>query len=66
MVPRFSAVVPGHVEAEAIEIRADHHTIVKYRTAEDDSYQIVSMHIALVCRDAEARVLSNWANANGS
>ena len=61
IVPKSSAVVPGVVDAEAIEIRKGHTTMVKFRKQIDDDFQTVAGHIYLMSEKAQDKIASNWA-----
>jgi hypothetical protein len=60
MVPKASAVVPGMRDAESVEIRKDHTTLVKFRNSSDDDFQTVIGHLSLICERAGEKVAQNW------
>jgi hypothetical protein len=60
MVPKASAVVPGMRDAESVEIRKDHTTLVKFRNSSDDDFQTVIGHLSLMCENAEEKVAQSW------
>jgi hypothetical protein len=60
VVPKSSAVVPGAVNTEAVEIRKDHRAMVKYRGSEEDEFQTVASIIFLMAEEAGDKVISNW------
>lgn len=62
IVPKASAVVPGVLDAEAIEIRKSHVAMVKFQKASEDDFQTVVGHIDLMCEKAEEKITGNWAH----
>ncbi|KAF8526910.1 hypothetical protein BU17DRAFT_40153 [Hysterangium stoloniferum] len=50
LVPKFSAVVPGAVNAEPLGLYKDHLHLVKFTSPEDDNYEAVVMTIILMIR----------------
>lgn len=60
MVLRASAVVPGMRDAEAVEIRKDHTSLVKFRNSWDNDFQTVVGHLSLMCESAQDKVARNW------
>jgi hypothetical protein len=60
MVPKTSAVVVGMRDAEAVEIRKDHTTLVKFGNSSDDDFQTVVGHLSLMCEKAAEKVAQNW------
>lgn len=46
--------------AEAVEIRKDHTTLVKFRNDSDDDFQTVVGHLRLICDKAGEKVAQNW------
>lgn len=54
--------MPGAVDAEAIEIRKSHITMVKFQSESDDDFQTVVGHIDLMSEKAQEKVASNWAH----
>lgn len=57
-------MVPGAVDAEAIEIRKNHVTMVMFQNESDDDFQAVAGHIGLMTEKAKDKVVSNWAHWN--
>lgn len=60
MVPKASAVVPGHANAEPIVIHANHTSMVRYASGEDTGYITVSELLQLMARDAPGSVRQRW------
>lgn len=60
MVSKASAVVPGMRDAESVEIRKDHTSLVKFRSSSDDDFQTVIGHLSLICERAAEKVAQNW------
>jgi hypothetical protein len=60
VVPKASAVVLGHADAEAIAIHADHTSMVRYPSKEDAGYVTVSEHLRLMTTDATDSVKQRW------
>ena len=54
--------MPGVVEAEAIEIRKSHVSMVKFQSELDDDFQTVAGHIGLMIEKAQDKVVGNWAH----
>ena len=52
--------MPGHADAEPIVIHADHVSMVRYRTKQDNGYVTVSEHLQIMALDAPNRVQSRW------
>lgn len=61
MVPKASAVVPGIADAEQIMIHADHKTMVKFESTEDNGYEIVSGHLWDMAESAGEAIALRWA-----
>jgi len=61
IVPRSSAVVPGHVDAEAIAIMADHTKMVKFGSENASEYRKVAGHLKIMADKAPAKVRENWS-----
>jgi hypothetical protein len=60
IVSKSSAVVPGAINAESIEIRKDHTHLVKFRNELDNDFQNVINHLKLMGNTAHERVTRNW------
>ena len=60
MVSKASAVVPGMRDAESVEIRKDHTTLVKFRSSSDDDFQTVIGHLSLMHEQEVEKVAQNW------
>jgi hypothetical protein len=60
MVSKASAVVPGMRDAESIEIRKDHTSMVRFRNSSDDDFQTVIGHLSLMQERAGDKVARNW------
>jgi hypothetical protein len=60
VVPKASAVVLGHADAEAIAIHADHTSMVRYPSKKDAGYVTVSEHLRLMATDATDSVKQRW------
>ena len=60
VVPKTSAVVPGTVDAEQIMIHADHKTMVKFHSNEDNGYETVSGHLQIMAESADKAISLRW------
>lgn len=60
MVPKASAVVPGHADAEPLAIHADHTSMVRYSSNRDVGYVVVSEHLRTMVTDATDSVQQRW------
>ncbi|KAM3533696.1 hypothetical protein MY4038_003011 [Beauveria bassiana] len=60
VVPKASAVVPGHANAEPIAMHANHTTMVRYASKQDVGYVTVSEHLQIMAEDATERVQQRW------
>ncbi len=60
VVPRSSAVVPGHVNAEPIAIMDNHINMVKFGKQSNDFTKVAS-HLKLMVDKAPIKVQQNWA-----
>ncbi len=60
MVPRVSAVVSGHADAESIAIYADHINMVKFKSVDDPGYSTISGHLNFMANDATRRIQERW------
>lgn len=60
IVPKSSAVVPGTLDAEAIEIRKSHIAMVKFQKCSEDDFQTVVGHLGLMTEKAREKITSNW------
>ena len=54
--------MPGVTDAEAIEIRKNHVSMVKFPDESDNDFQIVAAHIDLMIEKAQDKVDSNWSH----
>ncbi|MCJ1433791.1 hypothetical protein MMC27_003156 [Xylographa pallens] len=61
IVPKASATVLGTENTESIEVRKNHHTMVKFEVATDADFQVVSSRLVIMNERAECRVRENWA-----
>ncbi|KAI9761617.1 MAG: hypothetical protein M1840_001757 [Geoglossum simile] len=61
IVPKSSAVVPGMINAEAVEIKKSHIAMVKFQNALEDDFQTVVGHMHLMCEKVEEKIIENWA-----
>uniref|UniRef100_A0ACC1R8X0 Uncharacterized protein n=1 Tax=Lecanicillium saksenae TaxID=468837 RepID=A0ACC1R8X0_9HYPO len=61
VVPRASAVVPGHADAEPIVIHANHTSMVRYPSRQDIGYVTVSEHLQIMAIGAKNSVQERWA-----
>ncbi|KAH0611238.1 uncharacterized protein H6S33_011665 [Morchella sextelata] len=52
IVPKFSAVIPGAINAEEIGINRNHREMVKFRSAEDEAFRKVYLTINLMMSSA--------------
>jgi hypothetical protein len=59
-VPRDSAVLPGVANAQSAAIHANHIDMVKFASAEDPGYKVVSQHLQLWARDAPKATKARW------
>uniref|UniRef100_A0A8H7TR42 DUF676 domain-containing protein n=1 Tax=Bionectria ochroleuca TaxID=29856 RepID=A0A8H7TR42_BIOOC len=60
VVPRASAVVPGHADAESIVIHNDHINIVKFASKQDSGYEKISEYLQIMMMDADDRIQLRW------
>jgi hypothetical protein len=60
VVPKASAVVPGHADAEPIVIHANHTSMVRYPSRQDVGYVTVSEHLQIMAGDATGNVQQRW------
>lgn len=59
IVPRASAVVPGHRDAEPIAIQDDHINMVKF-TSQTPEFKTVAYNVKLMADEAPEKVEKNW------
>ncbi|KAH8145939.1 uncharacterized protein LAJ45_10081 [Morchella importuna] len=52
IVPKFSAVIPGAINAEEIGINRNHREMVKYRSEEDEAFRKIYLTINLMIASA--------------
>jgi hypothetical protein len=60
VVPKASAVVPGHADAEPIAIHVDHTSMVRYPSKRDAGYVAVSEHLQIMATNATDSVQQRW------
>lgn len=60
VVPKSSAVVPGTTDAEQIMIHADHKTMVKFDSDEDNGYETISGHLQIMAESADKVISLRW------
>jgi len=57
LVPKFSAVVPGAVNAEPLGLYKDHLNLVKFKSREDDDYvSVVTAIVLMICKIVGPRI----------
>lgn len=61
VVEKSSAVIPGQSNAELIEMHKSHTEMVRVKSAKDNDYQIVAMHIRLMCEEAPQKIEDRWS-----
>ena len=69
LVPKYSAVIPGAINAEEIALPADHRNIVKFFSLEDEGFKKVSGRTALAAKGALDEIRENrkiWEDIKGS
>ena len=59
MVPKYSVVIRGLPDAEEIPLAANHKSMVKYRSSEDENFREVVQRIMIMTRNASAKVEEN-------
>ena len=50
------------LNAEAIEIRRNHTSMVRFQSASEDDFQTVVGHIHLMCEKVEEKISGNWVH----
>ncbi|TGJ82981.1 hypothetical protein E0Z10_g5803 [Xylaria hypoxylon] len=60
VVPKASAIVPGHADAEPIAINADHINMVRFPKNTDGGYTKVSETLQIMVMVARATIQSRW------
>lgn len=60
IVPKWSAALPGAVNAEIIPIQKDHISMVKFTSAEDNDFTTIAGTIRRMMKTSEDRVTRNW------
>jgi alpha-beta hydrolase superfamily lysophospholipase len=60
VVPRASAVVPGHANAESIVIPKDHINMAKFISKEDSGYEKISEYLQIMVADASDQIQLRW------
>ncbi|WYZ43693.1 hypothetical protein EsH8_VII_000129 [Colletotrichum jinshuiense] len=60
VVPRASAVVPGHADGEPIAMHANHVDMVRFASNEDPNYVKVSEVLQILARKADYNIRSRW------
>jgi hypothetical protein len=60
VVPKSSAVIPGHVDAEPIAIMDDHINMVKF-SSQNSEFKRVTGHLKLMAEKAPTKVQENWS-----
>jgi hypothetical protein len=61
VVDKSSAVIPGQSNAELIEMHKSHTEMVRMKSAKDNDYQIVAMHMRLMCDEAPRKIGDRWS-----
>ncbi|KAF8857512.1 hypothetical protein BDZ45DRAFT_652705 [Acephala macrosclerotiorum] len=64
VVPQWSAIGWEH-NAEPVQIMANHITMVKFKGEDDPEYAKVWKKLAIMAREAEAKIEANWAMEEG-
>ncbi|CAH0020139.1 unnamed protein product [Clonostachys rhizophaga] len=60
VVPRASAVVPGHANAESIVIHHDHINMVKFISKEDNGYEKISGYLQIMVVNTGDQIRQRW------
>ena len=59
-MPHASAVVPGHADAEAVAIPANHLDMVKFASRENGGYEKVSGYLQILVEEAPDAIGARW------
>lgn len=59
-MPRYSACIPGAVDAEVMAMASDHAGLVKFRDAEDEGFIAVAESVRCMLLEATKKVAGNW------
>jgi hypothetical protein len=62
VVPKYSAIIPGMKNDQAMALDKDHLSLVRYSSAEDPGFKAVSRGIILEIRKGTKVVNERWAN----
>jgi hypothetical protein len=60
VVPPWSAIVPGTVNADTVEIRKNHRTMVQFNSASDNDFITIATYLFIMSEKAPVRIQSNW------
>ena len=60
VVPQTSAVVPGAINADALELYKDHASLVKFDSEHDGDFLVVSGQLHLMARQATVAIKKRW------
>lgn len=59
-MPKFSAVIPGAVNAEEISINKDHVGMVRFHSDTDEGFKKISLILGLMVSEAAPRIENKW------
>ena len=62
---KSSAIVRGQSNAESIEIHKSHTEMVRMKSAKDNDYQTIAMHVKLMCEAATQKIEDRWNKCDG-
>jgi len=60
LVPKYSAVVPGTVDAEPIALHKNHESIAQFDNEGDEDFKTVAAHLFLMTRAAPSEIAERW------
>jgi len=60
VVPPWSAIVPGAINADSVEIRKNHRTMVQFSSASDNDFITIATYLSIMSEKAPPIIQSTW------
>ncbi|KAN0104171.1 hypothetical protein V8E51_009916 [Hyaloscypha variabilis] len=60
VVPPWSAIVPGAINADSVEIRKNHRTMIQFNSANDNDFITITTYLSVMSEKAPPIIQNNW------
>lgn len=62
VVPRYSAVIQGQPNLQEVPLNADHRSMTKFESPEDENFKRLLRIVNRMVRSAPVKIAENWAD----